>query len=87
MPQEERDDIDYSINNGVDFYADSLFTGLAGGDYKIVVQNANGCSKTLDTLVVVNGPIVITYDSIVHNSCNGYIEGAKVPDFTGGSGM
>ncbi|MFC2152635.1 gliding motility-associated C-terminal domain-containing protein, partial [Bacteroidota bacterium] len=79
-------DLDYSINNGVDFYADSLFTGLAGGDYQIVVENANGCSKPLDSLVTINGPIVISYDSVVHNVCYGDTGGVIKLEFTGGSG-
>ncbi|MCK5171159.1 MAG: gliding motility-associated C-terminal domain-containing protein, partial [Bacteroidales bacterium] len=79
-------DLDYSINNGVDFYPDSLFTGLAGGDYQIVVQNVNACGKPLDSLVTVNGPIIITYDSVVHNVCYGDTSGVIKLEFTGGSG-
>jgi gliding motility-associated-like protein len=80
-------DLEYSINNGVDYFSDSLFTGLNGGDYQIVVRDENGCTKLLDTLVTINGPIIITDETIVHNSCYGYADGEITLTFTGGTGL
>jgi gliding motility-associated-like protein len=45
----------YSIDNGVNFSSDSLFSNLAAGFYNVVVQNSNGC-----TSVSINNPIEIT---------------------------
>lgn len=35
----------FSINNGASFQASNLFTGLAAGDYIIIVQDAGGCES------------------------------------------
>ena len=80
-------DLDYSINNGIDYYADSLFTGLSGGVYQIVVRDEQGCSKFLDTLVTLNGQIIITNNTIVNNVCYGDSIGEVKLDFLGGTGV
>ena len=80
-------DLEYSINSGADYFSDSLFTGLNGGDYQIVVRDENGCTKFLDSLVTINGPIIITDETIVHNSCYGYADGEITLTFTGGTGL
>ncbi|MGM0407178.1 MAG: gliding motility-associated C-terminal domain-containing protein, partial [Bacteroidota bacterium] len=79
-------DLSYSINNGTDYFPDSLFTGLSGGNYQIAVQDERGCTKLLDSLVTVNGPIVITSDTVVHNQCYGDSIGRIALAFTGGTG-
>ena len=60
----------YSIDNGITFQADSLFEGLAGGTYTIVIQDLQGCEASstasiltdeefsfplVDTLYILNG--------------------------------
>jgi subtilisin-like proprotein convertase family protein len=43
---------EFSIDGGVNFQSTSLFTGLANGEYPVVVQDANGCLSEVDTAVI-----------------------------------
>jgi len=38
--------LQYSVNAGISFQTSSAFTGLASGNYTVVVVDANGCSAT-----------------------------------------
>lgn len=44
----------YSIDNGINFYSDSIFTGLAVGTYDIVIIDTSSCQ--FDTTVTITGP-------------------------------
>ncbi len=52
--------LQYSINNGVNFSTINQFTGLAAGTYKIVVRNGdNTCPITYsDVVLTTNAPII-----------------------------
>ncbi len=43
--------LEYSIDNGLTFQSDGVFTGIAGGIYDVVVQDANGCIITQQVTV------------------------------------
>ena len=60
---------------------------MSGGDYQISVRDERGCEKFLDTLVTVNGPIIITKDTVIHNNCYGGADGKVILEFTGGTGV
>ena len=57
----------YSIDGGLTFNSNNLFTGLVSGSYDIVVQDANGCSdtefETLDGPMSFSATYVVTNDS------------------------
>jgi subtilisin-like proprotein convertase family protein len=44
---------EYSIDGGVTFSAEPLFTGLANGDYPVVIRDANGCLSSTETVTVM----------------------------------
>lgn len=52
----------YSIDNGVSFQSDSLFTQLPSGDYNIVAKDVNGCS--ISALLTVNASTNPVIDSL-----------------------
>lgn len=43
----------YSID-GVNFQSSAVFTGLTEGTYTIIIQDANGCTFTLDAVVILS---------------------------------
>jgi gliding motility-associated-like protein len=43
--------LQYSLDGGVTFQPQNQFTGLAAGNYQIVIQDANGCTASGSTLV------------------------------------
>lgn len=51
--------LQYSIDNGVTFQANNSFTGLSGGNYNIVVEDANGCqASTQNSVATSAGPSI-----------------------------
>ncbi|RLG29660.1 hypothetical protein DRO03_06690, partial [Methanosarcinales archaeon] len=50
----ESTDLMYSIDNGENFQANHIFTGLEAGNYHIEVRDANGCS-----IIYGNNPVVL----------------------------
>ncbi|MBN2237640.1 MAG: T9SS type A sorting domain-containing protein [Bacteroidales bacterium] len=75
----------YSINNGADFYTTNVFTGLASGDYKIVVQESNGCINVSDVTLTEPDPLSFTY-LLTDVSCNAGNDGLIEITATGGLG-
>lgn len=70
--------VQYSIDNGVTFQFGNVFTGLASGQYSILISDANGCSYS--SPVVVNsapgtGPSLLTLNHI-NPLCNGSANGS-----------
>ena len=78
--------LQYSIDGGLTFQASNNFISLAGGNYNIVVQDANGC--TASALAVVNSepsPVIISAP-VIDVSCNGGTDGSIAINITGGTG-
>ena len=75
----------FSIDNGLSFQIDSLFTGLPMGPYTMQYMDSNGClSPTVfDTLINFNTPVI---DSIVTNTPLCFSTASGIIDiyFTGG---
>lgn len=78
----------YSIDNGVTWQASNSFTGLAAGNYDILVQdqNGSGCVSAAQTANVnnSNGPS-ISNSSGTNNSCNASCDGDVTITATGGA--
>jgi len=69
--------LSYSIDGGVTYQTDGLFTPLNAGDYIIIVQDENGCFAALNEAVIAEGPTVIEEVIISHTTCgedNGTLE-------------
>lgn len=47
--------VQFSIDNGTNFFPTGNFTGLCGGTYDILIEDANGC-QYIDVVVVNDGP-------------------------------
>lgn len=66
----------YSIDNGASFSSNTLFVGLAAGNYDLVVQDVANCQTT--AVAVVSEPplltsVSVTNDPLCFNSCDGSI--------------
>ena len=55
----------FSINGGADFYDDNIFNGLNGGEYDIIVVDANNCSTNQN--ININESDVPSIDDIITN--------------------
>ena len=58
----------YSIDNGSTFTGASPVTGVAAGNYDLVIQDANGCQTTGS--IVVTEPPAFTFNFIANNPSN-----------------
>lgn len=76
----------YSIDNGATYVAGSNFTGLAEGNFELMVQDVNNCPATGTQLVTDQPSPVITMLSKTNPSCNGDANGEIVVTATGGTG-
>ena len=77
---------DYSIDNGGSFQAGNSFTGLSGGTYDIVVQDAGGCPNATTSIVVNEAPALVLDSVVTDISCNGLVDGEIQLSATGGVG-
>lgn len=51
-------DYQYSINNGNSWQQDSVFTGLGGGNYTVLIKDENDCIAVTNSVVIVNPPLL-----------------------------
>ena len=80
---------EYSINGGIDFSSNSLFTNLPAGNYQTVVRDASGCSSS-GNLNVITQPSMLRIDSYTQEditSCSYANEGRIVIAGAGGNGI
>ena len=76
---------DFSIGGGP-FSADSVFTGVPGTVVQtITVQDANGCTNALDTIVPEPSDVVTTVDDVDSVLCFGGDEGRIEVSASGGT--
>jgi hypothetical protein len=67
----------YSIDNGLNFQSENLFTGLAAGDYNVVVSESNGCTNISQVSLTEPDPLELDYnktDVSCHQGDDGLIE-------------
>ncbi|MFN3343305.1 MAG: choice-of-anchor L domain-containing protein, partial [Flavobacteriales bacterium] len=60
--------LQYSINGGA-FQAGNSFTGLAPGNYTIIIRDANNCQITLNTTITQPTQVVGTITATVSSTC------------------
>jgi gliding motility-associated-like protein len=72
----------YLWNNGATTQA---ITGLSAGLYTVTVTDANSCTVSSGVLVSNLGAPVISLDSIIDASCNGFSDGAIFINVTSGT--
>lgn len=71
----------YSWSNGE---TSRIISGLSGGTYAVVVQDAHGDSLNMTADIVAPEPLDLTYD-ITHSSCSGNNDGAITVSASGGT--
>ena len=74
----------YSINQGLTYQASNVFTGLAAGEYKWRVKDANNCLLK-GTFILTTPPAVIVSATLVNPKCNGGADGSITVNATGGN--
>lgn len=83
--------LSFSINGGATFFPTNLFTGLAAGDYTIVVRDTKGCIRFyMDNPVTILNPTPIAINSqskIDVTGCFGNTNGSISVSASGGSGI
>ena len=77
----------YSIDNGSTFISNGgNFTGLASGNYQIVVRDNNACTTSGSTITITNPSAIIIGSEIKTDiSCNGLTDGTISITASGGS--
>lgn len=76
----------YSID-GQNFQTDAIFTGLAGGDYTIVVKDASDCTNTVNLSIGTDANVSLSSDiePIVQSNCaipNCHVSGGRSPNLS-----
>lgn len=83
------DSLFYSIDNGFNYFKDSIFTGLIAGDYKIWVRDKNFCKKYYGQVTLTQPDLVqitnVTPKDVA--TCMGDSTGEIIIIATGGSGI
>ncbi|MEI6881911.1 MAG: LamG-like jellyroll fold domain-containing protein, partial [Bacteroidota bacterium] len=76
----------YSINNGASYSNNASFTGLAAGNYQVIVKDSIGCTSSVQTFTISQPDNVLAY-SISQNSpiCIGTTAGTINVSATGGT--
>ena len=73
-------------NNGGAFQASGTFSNLSAGNNSIIIQDANGCSGTMNVVLVsTGGGVVAAINNVVNVSCNGLCDGAANGFAVGGT--
>ncbi|HEY0977388.1 MAG TPA: gliding motility-associated C-terminal domain-containing protein [Flavobacteriales bacterium] len=60
-------------------------TDLCAGDYEVLVEDANGCARTLAFTIDEGEPLIVDL-TVLGESCNGPCDGTATAVTTGGSG-
>jgi hypothetical protein len=77
--------LEYSINDGTDFQADTLFLTTSDGPHITVVMDIEGCTEYGDTLTL-SSPVEMVVDVQSDTlDCFGDIDGQLMVDVTGGT--
>lgn len=75
--------LQYSINGGTSFQTATSFSGLSGGNYNVVVQDANNCQATSTVNVPINNGPTITSVTPTNITCFGGNNGSIVINASG----
>jgi len=76
--------LQYSINNGSLFQQGNIFSGLSTGTYQIIIQDANGCSITAQS--IINEPDAILMSVVENGSTCSQPNGGINVSANGGTG-
>lgn len=78
----------YSINNGVTWFASNTFSGLCAGTYSIKVKNGSNCIATAPPVTITQpSALLSTLNSQNNVTCAGGSDGSAVITASGGTGI
>ncbi len=79
----------FSINGGNTFEDSGIFENLAGGDYIVIINDANGCSITFEDAVVIEEAPELMIGEVQSEDarCQGEFNGSIVIFAAGGTGQ
>jgi len=75
----------YSLNNGA-YQTTGQFTGLAAGDYEVIVKDENNCTKIVNFSLSQPNPIITVLQQKTDVSCFGGTNGTITVFASGGTG-
>ncbi len=81
--------LQYSVNDGFDYQASSVFNNLLAGDYYIRILDNNGCEEIYPgnpITISEPSPVTITGESSTAINCNGVDDGTITVLASGGTG-
>jgi len=76
----------YSINSGANYQATNNFANLSAKNYQAIVQDKNGCSKSITILITEPSAIIINSILTENLVCNGDSTGKITINSEGGTG-
>ncbi len=75
----------YSSDNGATFQTGNALNGLLAGNYDVVVEDANGCTATMNIAVVNQAAPVIDNTAFTDPLCNAACDGTVTITASGGT--
>ncbi|BDX37378.1 hypothetical protein CYCD_07330 [Tenuifilaceae bacterium CYCD] len=74
---------EYSFDGGTTFGSNNVQGGLNGGDFTVVVRDANGCQTSKVVTIVAPAELILTLD-VTNITCNGLSDGQIIANASGG---
>jgi gliding motility-associated-like protein len=78
--------LQYSIDGGNSFQASPTFGGLNGGNYTVMVQDANGCQASATVTIIEKPTLALSVVSVTNTNCFTDSTGSITVAATGGDG-
>ena len=75
----------YSIDNGVTWNANSIFSGLTAQTYQVVVEDANGCLSVVTDVVIGESNALVVNTLVTDVSCFNSCDGSITWNVVGGT--
>ncbi len=76
----------YSINNGTTWQASNIFSGLAAGNYNVIIREGGLCTSNNIPVTVAAGSALLATTATTATSCNGATDGTITVTPTNGAG-
>lgn len=76
----------YSKDNGANYQASNVFTGLAAGTYNVIVKDSNNCTSAASPVSLTNPPAITFTTTKVDPACPGNSNGTITVNASGGTG-
>ncbi|MGE0078552.1 MAG: gliding motility-associated C-terminal domain-containing protein [Bacteroidales bacterium] len=75
---------EYSFDGGVTIVGSNILGGLNGGDYTVIVRDANSCETSQVVTIIAPAELIISLD-VTNISCSSLADGQIVANVSGGN--